>query len=108
MRIVNGCYGYRPLAAFVQRHQAVLLPLMGLLHERLPSLSTLRRIMMRLNFAKLTEAFNAWTNESLGPALAGQLAMDGKGIKVSLSDYDKSYQDFVCLVSAFSLEFGGG
>ena len=104
---MSGCYGYRPLAAFVQRHQAVLLNLMELPHERLPSLSTLRRIRVRLNFAELTAAFNAWALESLGHDLPGhQVAIDGKSIKVSMSDYDSRYQDFVSLVSAFSVERG--
>ena len=106
MGTMSGCYGYRPLAAFVARHQATLLELMDLPHERLPSLSTLRRIMVRLNFTQLSEAFNAWAMESLGHDLKGQLATDGKSIKVSLSDYDKSYQDFVSLVSVFSVERG--
>ena len=106
MGTMSGCYGYRPLATFVQRHQAELLRVMGLPHERLPSLSTLRRIMVRLNFAELAKAFNGWAIESLGHALPEHIAIDGKSIKVSLSDYDKSYQDFICIVSAFSVERG--
>lgn len=106
MGTMSGCYGYRPLATFVQRHQAELLRVMGLPHERLPSLSTLRRIMVRLNYAELAEAFNAWAIESLGHELTDHVAIDGKSIKVSLSDYDKSYQDFICIVSAFSIERG--
>lgn len=106
MGTMSGCHGYRPLAAFVSRHQPVLLELLELPHSRLPSLSTLRRIMVRLDFNALSAAFNAWAMESLGTDLKGQMATDGKSIKASLSDYDKSYQDFVSLVSLFSVEQG--
>lgn len=106
MGTMSGCHGYRPLAAFVSRHQPVLLELMELPHSRLPSLSTLRRIMVRLDFNQLSDAFNAWAMESCGNDFKGQLATDGKSIKASLSDYDKSYQDFVSLVSLFSVEQG--
>ncbi|MGE5657391.1 MAG: hypothetical protein ACM37W_12350 [Actinomycetota bacterium] len=34
------------------------------------------------------------------------MAIDGKGIKVSVGDYDQSFQDFVALVSAFSVSQG--
>jgi hypothetical protein len=103
---MSGCYGYRPLATFVRRHQNELLELMGLPHSRLPSLSTLRRVLVRLNFEYLSDAFNAWSMETNGQDLKGQLPTDGKAIKASLSDYDKSYQDFVSLVSVFSVERG--
>ncbi|MGF1515072.1 MAG: transposase family protein [Elainellaceae cyanobacterium] len=92
MGTMSGCCGYRPLAGFVSRHQPVLLELLGLPHTRLPSLSTLRRIMVRLDFNALSAAFNAWAMESLGKDLKGQLAPDSKSIKASLSDYDKSYR----------------
>ncbi|MBC7971585.1 MAG: transposase family protein, partial [Verrucomicrobia bacterium] len=47
MGTMSGCTGY-PLADFVARHQAALLPLLQLPQQRLPSLSTLRRIMVRV------------------------------------------------------------
>ncbi|MGF1513434.1 MAG: hypothetical protein ACFB5Z_07035 [Elainellaceae cyanobacterium] len=62
--------------------------------------------MVRLDFNALSAAFNAWAMESLGKDLKGQLAPDSKSIKASLSDYDKSYQDFVSVVSLFSVEQG--
>ncbi len=40
------------------------------------------------------------------PAPGEQLATDGKGVKASVSDDDQSYQDFVSVVSAFSVAQG--
>jgi hypothetical protein len=106
MGTMSGCTGYRPLADFVGRHQTALLSVLELPRERLPSLSTLRRIMVRVDFVSFTQAFNAWAQEHFAPAPGEQLATDGKSIKASVRDYDQSYQDFVSVVSAFSVEQG--
>ena len=97
---MSGHYGYRPTADFVRRHQPVLLALLGFDHPRLPSLSTLRRVMVHIDFSALTAAVNAWLAET---SATGHLAIDGKSIKASLQDYDQSYQDFVNVVSVFSV-----
>ena len=106
MGTMSGCTGYRPLADFVNRHQNDLLDLMGLHQERLPSLSTLRRIMVRVDFVSFTDAFNRWAQEYTPISDDEQVPIDGKGIKASLQDYDQSYQDFVSIVSAFSVQQG--
>lgn len=106
MGTMSGCTGYRPLADFVVRHQTELLSVLDLPRQRLPSLSTLRRIMVRVNFASFTQAFNTWAQERFVPAPADHLAMDGKSIKASVRDYDQAYQDFVSVVSAFSVAQG--
>ena len=99
-------YGYRALSRFVSRHQSALLEVMELLHERLPCRSTLRNVMIHLDYKALTVAFKGWA------AIVGampqsetlqQLATDGKAIKASLRDYSQSYQDFVSIVSMFNL-----
>ena len=106
MGTMSGCTGYRPLADFVSRHQTELLTELALPRQRLPSLSTLRRIMVRVDFKSFTQAFNAWAQTAFAPALGEQLATDGKGVKASVRDYDQSYQDFVSVVSAFSVTQG--
>jgi len=102
-------YGYRSLSRFVIRHQAALLELMGLPHERLPCRSTLRNVMIHLDYEALTEAFNRWAlgSEALGDSEGlTHLATDGKAVKASVEDYSQSYQDFVSLVSMFNVATG--
>lgn len=106
MGTMSGCQGYRALEDFVERHQQVLLELLELPYKRLPSFSTLRRIMVRLDFVALATAFNAWASETFPTRLSEQIATDGKGIKASVIDYDNRYQDFINLVSAFSVAQG--
>jgi DDE_Tnp_1-associated len=106
MGIMSGAQGYRALEDFVARHQTALLQLLELPHKRLPGFSTLRRVMVRLNYVALGKAFNNWAQEAF-PMLPGELVpADGKGIKASVSDYDQEYQDFVSVVSAFSVHQG--
>lgn len=105
MGTMSGCTGYRALADFVSRHQAALLEIMELPYARLPSLSTLRRIMVRVDFNAFTAAFNEWA-QTCGAVTTTQVSIDGKGIKASLRDYDQPYQDFVAVVSAFSVAQG--
>lgn len=106
MGTLSGCTGYRALAAFVSRHQAQLIEVLQLPYERLPSFSTLRRIMVRVDFEALTQAFNAWAQATFPASKQEQIAGDGKSIKATLQDYDKTYQDFVSIVSAFSISQG--
>ena len=101
-------YGYRSLSRFVSRHQAALLEIMELPHQRLPCRSTLRNVMIHLDYNALTVAFNGWgraLERCLYPKLQ-QLATDGKAIKASLSDYSQSYQDFISIVSMFNVATG--
>jgi len=109
MGTMSGRYGYRPLSRFVHRHQAALIEAMELPYERLPSLTTLRNVLIHLDYQELAEAFNRWAVEtSLEPSseLPQQLATDGKAIKASLSDYSESYQNFASLVSMFNVNNG--
>jgi hypothetical protein len=106
MGTMSGFTGYRGLADFVDRHQPALLKVMDLPHSRLPSLSTLRRIMVRIDFESFTAAFNGWAKEHVPLEKKTPVPMDGKGIKASLSDYEQPYQDFVSTISAFSVRQG--
>lgn len=106
MGVLSGCTSYRALEEFVARHQTALLELLDLPYTRLPSYSTLRKAIERVSFESLTEAFNAWAIETIDLQPSEHLAMDGKGIKASVVAYDSALQDFVNVVSAFSVRTG--
>ncbi len=58
--------------------------------------------MIHLDFEELTEAFNHWASsqeEEREGKEPRHLAIDGKAIKASVKDYDKSYQNFAVTVS---------
>jgi len=60
MGTMSGCQSYRALENFVKRHQHRLIEVLELPYKRLPSFSTLRRVIVRLNFEALVATFNAW------------------------------------------------
>lgn len=106
MGTMSGCLGYRALEDFVERHQAALLEVMNLPHKRLPSYSTIRRTMVRVDFGALTSAFNAWAQATISVPEQAAIPIDGKSIKASVKEYDSAYQDFVAVVSAFCTQPG--
>jgi hypothetical protein len=95
MGTMSGCTGYRSLEDFVKRHQKDLLEVMGLPHSRLPSYSTLRKAMIRINFKLFTQAFNDWASETFSVSAQEQIPVDGKSIKATVQDYDQPHQDFI-------------
>lgn len=105
MGTMSGCQGYRALEDFVERHQSGLLELLELPYKRLPSFSTLRRVMVRLDDAPLAVTFNAWARDAFPTAVAEHLATDGKALQASGVDYDQRYQA-INGVSAFRVTQG--
>ncbi|NER39998.1 MAG: transposase family protein [Oscillatoria sp. SIO1A7] len=87
MGTMSNCLGYRALGDFVVRHQKVLLELMKLPHKRLPCYSTIRRVMIRIDYTCLSQVFNDWAQAELIVAPKEQVAVDGKSIKASLQRF---------------------
>ena len=106
LETMSNCLRYRALGDFAARHQAVLLDLLEMPHQRLPSYSTIRQVMIRINFESMTSAFNAWASETVAIGQRKPIAVDGKSIRASLRNYDNAYQDFVSVVSAYCTQAG--
>ena len=103
-----GYRGYRPLADFSQLHWQSLCELLELpAKTRIPSYSTLRRVLQRVDFEPLVGLFNAWSRKFIQLTAETWVAADGKSIKSTLSDYSESYQNFVSTVSALHTSNGG-
>jgi predicted transposase YbfD/YdcC len=105
MGIMSGQKGYRELERFVERHRRSLIKLLALKQGTAPSYSTLRRIMMNVDYTKLNGAFNSWAQEqtiATGAAIAG----DGKSLRNTVSNADNNQQNFISMVSLFSQEQG--
>ncbi|MBC6435116.1 transposase family protein [Nostoc sp. HG1] len=52
--------GYRAWGEFVQRHHRVLIETLGIQRHGVPSYSTIRRILMGVDFDQLAAIFNQW------------------------------------------------
>ena len=106
MASMSGYWGYRPLGRFVERHRRALIELLKIPKARVPSYSTLRRVMVKLDYKKLQEIFNQWSQQySLIPS-SEWISMDGKSLKNTVTNYDNAEQNFINCVSAFSHQRG--
>ena len=105
MGIMSGQKTYRGLERFVERHRRSLIKLLALKQGTAPSYSTLRRIMLNIDYTKLNSAFNSWAQAQTiakGAAIAG----DGKSLRNTLNNADNHQQNFITMVSLFSQEQG--
>lgn len=102
-----GYWGYRPLAEFSQLYGAQVCQYLNHpLPRRLPSHSTFRRVILALDFQVFAQVFNQWAQHYVPIEPGEWLAVDGKSIKGSVSDFDTHQQNFVMLVSVFSHKRG--
>lgn len=107
MGTMSGYFGYRALGDFVKRHQSTLIESFAITKERVPSYSTIRRVMMGIDFAEFAAVFNAWAARYACLAEAAEwVAIDGKSISGTLSAHTRMHQNFVSVVSAFSAQRG--
>lgn len=102
-----GYRGYRPLADFSQHHWQTLCQLLALPSStRIPSYSTFRRVLQRVDFEPFVALFNRWSHLFIELTEETWVAADGKSIKSTLSDYSESYQNFITSVSALTHQSG--
>lgn len=106
MGTLSGSRGYQALEDFGVRHYQALSEKLGLTVNRLPSDTTFRRILHRLDFHLLTQQFGQWTSSAFDIKPDEWVAIDGKSIKGSVSEPQTAYQNFVGLVSVYSSRIG--
>jgi hypothetical protein len=106
MGTMSGYLGYRALGDFVARHREALIITLKVPKKRLPSYSTIRRVMMGIDFEQFIEVFNNWAIAALPIEERRWLAVDGKTINGSQVIDEKSYSKFVQVVSVFSTATG--
>lgn len=100
--LITGHLGYRALGDFAKNHQKTLTEYFHIPKQRVPSYSTIRRAVQRIEWADLIEVFNEWS-DSLDRDTEGisWLSIDGKSLNATLSNFCNNRQDFVSLVSIF-------
>lgn len=106
MGTLSGCRGYQALEDFGVRHYQGLSEKLGLTVNRLPSDTTFRRILHRLDFHLLTQQFGQWASSAFDSEPDEWVAIDGKSIKGTVIEPQKAYQNFVGMVSIYSSRLG--
>ena len=106
MGTLSGCRSYYALEDFGVRHYEAVSEQLGLTSNRLPSDTTFRRILQKLDFQALAQQFEQWVNSNFTPEPGEWIAIDGKSIRGTVTEHRTAYQNFVSLVSVYSHQQG--
>ena len=106
MGMISGYWGYRQLGRFVERHRLQLIKLLKIPKARVPSYSTIRRVMINLDYQEVETVFNKWSQQYSKISSSEWVAIDGKSLKNTVNNYETSEQNFINCVSAFSHQRG--
>ena len=105
MAIMSGYYGYREIGRFLKNHSKEFQQTFRLLHK-VPSHVTIRSVLQSIDFESFCNAFNEWAGQYVQIGKDYTIAIDGKAIASTIVNYDNSYQNFISLVSIFSVQRG--
>lgn len=101
MGTISGCDGYRSLGDFAKRHKMALIAAFGLKRWRVPSFSTIRRVIMSLDFKLFSDLFYQWASTQVPVEEGEWLSVDGKSIKGTVTNANDALQNFVSVVGVF-------
>lgn len=106
MATMSEYYGYRGISRFVQKNSIALIENFKPVKGRLPSLATIRRVIMNIDFNEFASVFKKWSMDNQALAEGSWISIDGKCLRNTLTDYSTSYQNFVSVVSAYAHSSG--
>lgn len=98
---MSGYYGYRSMEDFCDRYESELMEAMGNPRHGLASYSSIRRVIMELDFNIVAQKFYKWIRSKVRIQKREWMQIDGKGINGTICNYDSKYQNFTSLVSLF-------
>lgn len=105
--IMSGHTSYRALGGFVRANQYSLIHNFNILPQRVPSYSTIRRVVEGVDWSNLINIFNQWAAHLTDDfKVQDWIAIDGKSLKSTVTNYDNHSQNFVAMLSLFSQNTG--
>lgn len=99
--IMNGYDGYRAIGDFVARNRKELIFNFKPKKDRLPSFSTIRRVMGEIDFDELCCIFQEWADHNIVIKEKEWISLDGKSIS---GTFPEEAHKFVNLVSLFCVD----
>lgn len=103
--LLAGNTSYKQIEQFCQNEKRQLLNLFQIPHNSLPSYGTIRRIMNGINLAELQSIFESIIEDYYPPKPTKDwIAIDGKNLKNTLTNYSNEHQNILVMVSWFSQE----
>lgn len=99
--IMNGYDGYHAIEDFVVRNREELIFIFKPKKDRLPSFSTIRRVMGKVDFDELCDIFEEWAKNHIIIKEKEWISLDGKSIS---GTFPEETHKFVNLVSLFCVD----
>jgi hypothetical protein len=101
MAMLRGKYGYREIGRFCKLNEDFFIHTFGFKNNKVPSYVSIRTFVKSSDFSSIQSAFHQWTQSYVTIEKGEWIAIDGKSIRSTVSDYSSEYQNFVSLVSLF-------
>lgn len=106
MAFMSQIYSMRGIESFIKRHKIDLINYLKIKKDRVPSYSTVRRVLLSIDFNELSEIFKQWVIENDLVHSDTWISIDGKSIKSTFFEYSSSNQNFISIVTAFAHNTG--
>jgi len=106
MSIMSGRNGFREIDKYAKANKDFFLEIFPKKRTQLPSHVTYRKIIKNINFNEVLVIFEAWALSYITIEKNEWLAIDGKALGSTVTNYSNNYQNFVSLVSVFSQKRG--
>jgi len=97
LSIMNGYNGFHAIDDFVKKHSNELISIFKVDKNRLPSYSTIRRNISKINFDELNNIFEKWTRKNIEICDKEWISLDGKEIRGSAYDAEKRFVNMISL-----------
>ena len=102
---MSGYMGYRAIGDFAKRYKEELVEYLEIEKKRVPSFSTVRRVLMQIDHQKFMEVFEKWMGNYLKQEGQQWVSVDGKAIKgTKQKEEDKKLAHLVSFFSSDSKE----
>ena len=101
---MSGYLGYRAIGDFIDKHKKQLVYIFKPEKDRVPSFSTVRRVLMKVDFDQFTIIYKDWLGNSLPESdqIDSWYSIDGKALRGTITgDNSNEYVHLVSIFSAF-------
>lgn len=98
---LSGYQSWRDHSDFIERHREELIEHLQPAKKRLPSYSTLRRVLLSIQYNDLSAAFLQWARQHVPIEEGEWLGADGKSLRGTVTDVGDAQQNFTAIVSFY-------
>lgn len=103
---MQGYLGYRAMGDFAKANQQLILNKFKIFSKTVPSSSTIRRVLIGVDWSNLQDIFNQWSSQFNELSdLRDWVCIDGKSLSSTVDNLENSHQNFVSFISLYSQEY---